>query len=286
MLHLKRPPKPPTFDQEIQAQRAQAEQEVQRYRDELARRVPNPKKPEFPAGWSRYKASFAEAQHGKCGYCEHDVIGGFPGDVEHFRPKGEVWALSDNPDEWGQERPWSASVEGRKHITLSGLGYWWLAYDWNNWLLSCSACNAAWKGSFFPVASDARALPPDPQANEEPLLLNPFEGPDPAEHLRFGLLGEVQPLNDSRLGLETIKVCGLDRTALRDRRQRVALSALFLARQVHAALASQPPDEARLHEALVDFRRIGDESAEYAGVVRAILLAECSIRWEELEGIS
>ena len=285
MLHLVRPPKPTTFDQDIQAPRVQTEQEVRRYRDELAQGVQNPKKPEFPTGWSKYKAAFAEAQYGKCGYCEHDVIGGFPGDVEHFRPKGEVWALSENPDEWGRERPWSASVEDRRHITLSDLGYWWLAYDWDNWLLSCSACNAAWKGSFFPVATQPRVLPPDPQAAEEPLVLNPFDGPDPAEHLRFGGLGEVQPHHDSPLGRETIKVCGLDRSGLRRRRLERVRSALYLARQVREALAGQPPDDASLYEALADFRRMGSESAEYAGVVRAILLAECNMRWEDLEGI-
>jgi hypothetical protein len=283
MLHLKRPPRPADFDQQVEADRAKAAQEVERYLAEVAQGVANPKKPDFPTTWGRYKAAFAEAQYGKCGYCEHDVTGGFPGDVEHFRPKGEVWALSDNPDEWGRERLWSASVEGRKHISLCELGYWWLAYEWDNWLLSCSACNASWKGSFFPVAGAARVLPPDPHTAEQPLLLNPFDSPDPAEHLRFGDLGEVQPADDSLLGRETIKVCGLDRFGLRRTRREKAQRAHYLARQVREALASQPPDNARLDEALADFRRMGDETSEYAGMVRAILVAKCGVRWEELE---
>jgi hypothetical protein len=280
MLHLKRPPRPATFDQDIQAQRTQAAQEVQRYRNELAQGAPNPKKPDFPNAWGRYKAAFAEAQHEKCGYCEVRVIAGFPGDVEHFRPKGEIWALPDNPDEWGEQRPSSASVEGRKHITLSDLGYWWLAYEWDNWLLSCSACNAGWKGSFFPVAGAQRVLPPDPQAPEQPLLLNPFDDPDPAEHLRFGEIGEVQPSGESPLGRETIKVYGLDRASLR-------LARLEKARRAHSlvqAIRAADTDE-RLDEALADFRRMGDEMYDYAGMVRAILLAECGVRWEDLEGI-
>jgi hypothetical protein len=30
---------------------------------------------------------------------------------------------------------------------------------------------------------------------------------------------------------------------------------------------------------------MGNELFDYAGMVRAILLAECGVRWEELEGI-
>jgi hypothetical protein len=285
MLHLTRPQKPAIFEQEIRDKRARAEQEVQRYRDELAQGVEKPAKPDFPNAWGKYKPAFAEAQHEKCAYCEVRVIAGFPGDVEHFRPKGELWGLSDNPDEWGVQRPSSASVEGRKHRTLSGLGYWWLAYDWDNWLLSCSACNSGWKGSFFPVAGSNRTLPPDPQAAEEPLLLNPFDGPDPVEHLRFGELGEVQPVDESALGLETVKICGLDRASLRLARLEKAQRAHELARQVREAAAAQPPDDDKLDEALADFRRMGNELFDYAGMVRAILLAECGVRWEELEGI-
>jgi hypothetical protein len=285
MLHMKRPPRPATFDQDIQEQRAKAEQEVQRYRDEIAQGAPNPKKPDFPNAWGKYKAAFAEAQHEKCGYCEVRVIAGFPGDVEHFRPKGELWALPDDPDDWGEQRPSSASVEGRKHSVLSDLGYWWLAYEWDNWLLSCSSCNSGWKGSFFPVAGANRTLPPDAQAPEEPLLLNPFDGPDPSEHLRFGELGEIQPLDDSPLGRETIKVCGLDRTSLRLARLEKAQRAHGLVQEIRKATAGETPDDEALDEALRDFRRMGDELFDYAGMVRAILLAECDVRWEDLEGI-
>jgi hypothetical protein len=279
MLRVKRPPKPGDFDQDkdVQTGRDQAKQEIERYRAELALGMPKPKKPDFPNAWGKYKAVFAEAQHEKCGYCEVRVIAGFPGDIEHFRPKGELWALSDNPDEWGDQRPSSASVEGRKHNVVSDLGYWWLAYEWDNWLLSCSACNSGWKGSFFPAVKMAL---PDLNALDEPLLLNPFDGPDPSEHLRFGEIGEIQPFNDSSLGRETIKTCGLDRASLRLARLEKAQRAHSLVQEIRKA----DTDE-KLDEALRDFRRMGSELFDYAGMVRAILLRECGVRWEDLEGM-
>jgi len=62
------------------------------------------KKIKFTQKWKDYKAIFAEAQHGKCSYCEIMVIDGQPGDVEHYWPKGEVWRLKDDPNTLGQER--------------------------------------------------------------------------------------------------------------------------------------------------------------------------------------
>jgi uncharacterized protein (TIGR02646 family) len=59
------------------------------------------------------------AMHGfACAYCELDLRGGDRGDVEHFRPKSL---------------------------------YRWLAYDFDNYLLSCLACNREMKGNRFPL---------------------------------------------------------------------------------------------------------------------------------------
>jgi uncharacterized protein (TIGR02646 family) len=57
---------------------------------------------------------------GKCAYCESKFLHVYPGDVEHFRPKAEITTLS-----------------GLKIIP----GYYWLAADWDNLLLSCRNCN-------------------------------------------------------------------------------------------------------------------------------------------------
>jgi len=67
----------------------------------------------------------------KCAYCEIPLPENDRGDVEHFRPKNKV-------------------AEASHHG-----GYWWLAYDFENYLLSCSNCNRNLKKSKFPVAQPA-----------------------------------------------------------------------------------------------------------------------------------
>ncbi|MFT7036596.1 MAG: hypothetical protein ACJA2S_005128 [Cyclobacteriaceae bacterium] len=58
--------------------------------------------------------------HGKCAYCESKITAIYPGDIEHFRPKGG-YINDDEP--------------------LSKPGYYWLAADWGNLLLACPFCN-------------------------------------------------------------------------------------------------------------------------------------------------
>lgn len=54
----------------------------------------------------------------KCAYCESKFLHVYSGDVEHFRPKGRISdAINPKP------------------------GYYWLAADWDNLLLSCRNCN-------------------------------------------------------------------------------------------------------------------------------------------------
>ncbi len=131
MLLFRRPPEPPGFDQRMAPHRRRVEASVEAG-----------ERPEFEPAWRSYKAHFARAQYGKCGYCEALALATGVGDVEHFRPKGEVSELGDDPETWGRERRGLANVEGRKTRRVSERGYWWLAYTWENWLLACERCNA------------------------------------------------------------------------------------------------------------------------------------------------
>lgn len=74
-------------------------------------------------------------------------------------------------------------------ISRTHIGYYWLAFDWTNLLLSCQSCNRVvrlrgpglGKGAQFPVAG-FRAVNPNEEVNERPLLIHPmFE--DPREHM-------------------------------------------------------------------------------------------------------
>lgn len=63
----------------------------------------------------------------KCAYCESKFLHVYSGDVEHFRPKGEI------------EEATQSKVPG----------YYWLAADWSNLLLSCRNCNQKLKHHIF-----------------------------------------------------------------------------------------------------------------------------------------
>ena len=79
------------------------------------------------------KKQLKSDQFGKCAYCERSLNGDF-GAVEHFRPKGGY------------------QIEDEKYLRKPG--YYWLAYDWNNLLYSCSECNTCYKRNFFPLANE------------------------------------------------------------------------------------------------------------------------------------
>jgi uncharacterized protein (TIGR02646 family) len=89
-------------------------------------------------GHPEVKDSLVEIQDGKCCFCESKIRHISPGDVEHFRPKAG-WVQ----DSESMNRP----------------GYYWLAYDWDNLLLSCQVCNQRNKKNYFPLtANSTRAL--------------------------------------------------------------------------------------------------------------------------------
>lgn len=127
--------------------------------------------------------------HGKCAYCESNYSAVDSRDIEHFRPKG-----------------------GGKGVALH-MGYWWLAAEWNNLLISCPACNqyrmqtvyrlgmtreeieaerkkspldGRGKGCEFPLTDETkRAIKESDILNlEDPLLINPTLK-NPSKHLEW-----------------------------------------------------------------------------------------------------
>jgi uncharacterized protein (TIGR02646 family) len=154
----------------------------------------------------------------KCAYCESDFGHVTSKHVEHFRPKAEI------------------IIEGQPRRR----GYFWLACDWDNLLVSCPDCNVGrehkvfgqeepvklGKGNQFPLADEKkRARNQAPIEKEEPvrLLLNPCID-DPELHLTYDEKGLVYPRKDandnlSPQGEASISVYGLQRWKLVDRRQ-------------------------------------------------------------------
>ena len=243
-------------------------------------------KGDFPNHWSRFKDSFAKAQKKKCGYCESAVIGTQHGDVEHFRPKGALEELPADSKRLGREKPHSTSVEGRELVHLCDEGYWWLAYDWSNYLLACQSCNESWKKCLFPVDETPRTVPPAQGTKETPLLLNPFDDPDPKDHLLFDPdLGQVSARNGSKHGDATIKTCGLDRESLRGFREQCAKRAQRHALvwiQAQGGMAGYSPGRSLEEEVVEDLRREGDERCPHAGMFRSIVEDITGCSWEDI----
>jgi uncharacterized protein (TIGR02646 family) len=138
----------------------------------------------------------------KCAYCETDTSAGAPMQVEHYRPKAKV-------------------TEDSTH-----LGYYWVAYEWSNLILSCSKCNNK-KRNRFPILGnrivepvlDGDGLPTNEFrvansaafAAENVLLLHP-EIDNIEEQFLFKVKCEIIGLTQK--AQKTIEVCGLNREEL------------------------------------------------------------------------
>jgi hypothetical protein len=242
--------------------------------DEIIRNNTIPASADFDDSWKSFKGALFRSQHQKCGYCEL-FLGTHPGDVEHYRPKAELQELSDDETSWGEEDKDVFNVVGRRPVKVSDSGYWWAAYSWQNYLAAFNRCNSGWKRNLFPIKEKPRKAPA--QGNQEiELLLNPFYGEDPADHLEFDKLGQVKALNNSEFGRATILTCGLDRNSLVVARNEKVTRAYELVRNYERAKTTE-----KRTEVLNDFFKMGLETYEFAGMVRAIFKQKLKLPWQE-----
>lgn len=127
------------------------------------------------------KSLLKKDQNDKCAYCEVTLAGDY-GVVEHYRPKTKWKDIKGN----------------------EGLGYYWLAYDWDNLLCSCDICNnAANKGNLFPLSNPNKRGDTN---EEQPLLINPYKE-DPGDSIEFH---EHIAVHKNKKGEVTIEVFDLN----------------------------------------------------------------------------
>ena len=194
----------------------------------------------------------------KCAYCEAPAPASSSWDVEHYRPKGRVSERPDHP------------------------GYYWLAYEWDNLLLSCQLCNQrrrdrpTWdqvepgttsgKADRFPLADEAtRAMDPSADlAAEARLLLDPTRD-DPEEHVTFDLAGRALPLEGSAMGAASIEVYHLNRRRLRSWRQAQIRLALEMIDRLTQGGSLTLPEAVELVTEM-----LGDSTLPWPGAIRAI----------------
>lgn len=157
-----------------------------------------------------FKELLLENQYDKCAYCEC-AIENQPGDVEHYRPKGRVTEVDGKP----------VTVTLAPNNTRNHPGYFWLAYDVENLMMSCADCNRAryhkvttgedpqkaGKADSFPIGGERAFRPADELDKELPELLNP-QLDEPEQHLDLDQSGLLVP--KSKRGEETIRLLGLN----------------------------------------------------------------------------
>lgn len=129
--------------------------------------------------WRSLADTLANLSDGKCWYCESRQYRS-DDSVDHFRPKNHVVERPDHP------------------------GYWWLAFCWWNYRLSCTFCNSrrrnrsdgtiGGKHDHFPLLDEkARAFTEtDNLKREYPELLDPLNAGD-TTLLWFGDDGRAYP---------------------------------------------------------------------------------------------
>lgn len=199
-------------------------------------------------GHTTVKRALLEFQYDKCAFCEAKITHIAFGDVERYRPKG--------------------GFRQRRRGVLKVPGYYWLAYDWRNLLVSCAVCNQRFKGNRFPLAlhSPRARSPLHDLQRERPLFLNPAED-DPAQHLGFRD-HVVYAVDDSPRGKATRQGLGLNRTKLKEERER------FLERLRFVLTVARWPAAPQHAEARSLLRRAVRPDAPYSAMVRAWLAAE------------
>lgn len=164
--------------------------------------------------WQELFIALQKLSYGKCWYSEaRDVMS--DRDVDHFRPKNEAKNLDDAKRD----------------------GYWWLAYDYENYRFSSMYSNqkrydkfdkakeVGGKSSYFPlfqnsfVASTKNRL-----VDEDIMLLDPTDEDDPFL-LTFDETGTAIPNSIAPKDIERVKVSirlyHLDHTPLKEERQKV-----------------------------------------------------------------
>jgi len=168
-------------------------------------------------GHKDVKDSLRNLQNHKCCYCESRITQITYGDVEHIRPKGAY----------------------KQHLgdSKNKPGYYWLAYEWNNLLLSCEICNRTYKIDHYPLVNPGTRCTSHLMdlMQEEALLIDPsIENPD--DHISFRK--EIM-YPKTRKGKVTIKYIGLNRANLNEDRS----SKLDLISKLEFAHKKYPHDD-------------------------------------------
>ncbi len=230
--------------------------------------------------WVACRAALSQLSDGKCWYVECRTVGA-DDDVDHYRPKNAV-------------------VEEPTHS-----GYYWEAFNWRNFRLSCQRANRPKKGedagvvlgkaAHFPLwpGSPRAMTPAGDLAAERPLLLDPTNPLDPLS-LTFKPNGEADLSPEFRGdGFQEAKFAAsllalhLNWPGFTDERSTIYA---VVERTVDRGGRHAPSSFAEFRDASVDFKecigellRLMNRKAEYATAARIYVQSFRHVWW--IEGI-
>jgi 5-methylcytosine-specific restriction endonuclease McrA len=286
MIHVKRPAPPPSLDLD------NPESAASRERATCRQIFGDTGKPPPAATFEVYadrkvRETLTDLFHGKCAYCESPISGSSQTDIEHYRPKGGVQEFDGHP------------------------GYWWLAMEWSNLVLSCMHCNqkrrqlnlkpnlteqqyleairrndlsCTGKKNHFPTAGDVWVT--DHAADldaEKPLLIDPTSiDPEPLFEWRFTgtKFSTVKASGGDPRAEKTIQVLGFNRRYLTEARVKSLNNLRRLGSNVRAGLkdisrarTEEGAEMARraVRRDLAAIRDMGCPDQPYAAMARAYL---------------
>ena len=179
---------------------------------------------DFPSHWlnENVREPLFALHKGKCCYCERKRDMKREADIDHYRPKAAVTEDPDHP------------------------GYWWLAYEWTNYLFSCKRCNQSNKKSHFPLltGSSRAASPENDLADEQPVIINPIDD-DPENYLSYdwrngrGVYVKVTGTDSQHRGTCTIDLLCLNEVGLMEERATDLSLLMLVAQTMSDSLAEE-----------------------------------------------
>ncbi|BEV07294.1 hypothetical protein [Methylophilus sp. DW102] len=202
---------------------------------------------------------------GKCWYTEARFVAEYP-QLEHFRPKS-----------CARDEDWKKCHDG----------YWWLAFDIENYRVSKPMPNVK-KGTYFPLREPAMAVcdPDVAITRESPLFLDPVNQGD-AELISFNALGQPEPCPEPAVDLcewdkrrieFSIKRYGLDNTELCDRRKElwVAIESMISEYATNAKRATHNDckiSKGKAEQLIIQLKKYLEPSQEFTSLISACFLS-------------
>lgn len=224
-----------------------------------------------PDGLHKHALVGSTAHNAKCVWCERvrDVKRDL--DVEHYRPKGKVTRWDGRPSHEITEPP--------PEIDVHPTGYWWLAFSWENYALSCKACNQGWKRNLFPVEEPRPFCTRGVEAQEKTLLIEPGSLFKTDDHFAWDVTGLIH--HRSEQGYHTIVTCGLNRPGLVEERLKTIVDVLECLKLLKGALRTGRETEAEFQ--FTRLGRLGDRGVAFTSMVRWFAKEHLVDPWESFD---